>query len=330
MKHHIAIALQSLALAFIAFAAPAPVQAQAQAPGWPQKPIHIIHSVPAGGIMDGLARVIGEELTAALKQPVVVESKPGANGTVSAEYVVNAAPDGYTLLLTSSSQMVVNPHLQKMRFDTLKDLKHISQFTLAQNMLVVRPDLPVKTLPELIAYAKANPGKLSYGSSGNGSLQHIGAVLFQRMTGVRFTHVAYKGGGQARLDLLAGHIDLMFGDMGAVPSVQAGKLRAIAVTGSGRDPAAPDVPTLAELGLKDYAVEGFYMLSAPAQTPDAITQRLAEIMSAALKKPEVITRIQAVFMRPSSDGSTKFVNDTLRRKYAEYGKLIKDANIKAD
>jgi tripartite-type tricarboxylate transporter receptor subunit TctC len=328
MSHRFVRALSlALALSSIAFTAS---HAQTAAPDWPVKPIHLIHSVPAGGLMDSLARIIGEELTAALKQPVIVESKPGANGIISADYVAAAAPDGYTLLVVTNAQLAVNPHLQKMRINTLTDLKHISQFALAQNMLVVRPDLPIHSVDELIAYAKKNPGKLTYGSSGNGSLQHIGAELFQRMTGTKFVHVAYKGGAPARLDLLGGNIDLMFGDLGAIPSVKAGKLRALAVTGSARDPSAPDVPTLAELGLKGYAVEGYYLLSAPARTPDAITQKIAEVITAALKKPEVVQRIQAVFMRPATDSSPQFVNSSLKREYEEYGRLIQEAGIKLE
>ncbi|RYH70913.1 MAG: tripartite tricarboxylate transporter substrate binding protein [Alcaligenaceae bacterium] len=316
--------VRALALLFIGFAA------QAQTAPWPTKPIHLIISTPAGGGMDALARIIGEEITAKVKQPVIVESKTGANGTVSAEWVARAPPDGYTLLLVTNAQLTVNPHLQKMRFDPLTDLRHISQITLAQNMLVIRPQLKINTLPELISYAKANPGKLNYGSSGNGSLQHIGAELFQRMTGTKFTHIAYKGGLPARLDLLAGNIDLMFADMGTLPAVNAGQLKAIAVTGAARDPAAPNLPTLSELGLKGYAVEGYYLLSAPAQTPDAIVRRLEEIVTEMLKKPEVIERIQTIFHRPATDSSSKYVNQLLRRDYGQYGKLIQDFNIRTE
>lgn len=316
--------LRTLALFVIAFGA------QAQNAVWPSKPIHIIISTPPGGGMDALARIIGEEITAQLKQPVIVESKTGANGIVSAEWVARASPDGYTLLLVTNAQLTVNPHLQKMRFDPLADLRHISQVALAQNMLVIRPQLNINTLSELVAYAKSNPGRLNYGSSGNGSLQHIGAELFQRMTGTKLTHVAYKGGLPARLDLLAGNIDLMFADMGTVPVVEAGQLKAIAVTGSARDPAAPKLPTLSELGLTGYAVEGYFLLSAPAQTPDPIARKLEELMTATLKKPEIIERIQAVFLRPATNGSSKYVNDLLRRDYVEYGKLIQDFNIRLE
>src|SRR5450759_2772484 len=217
---------------------------------YPDKPIRLIVPYAPGATAGALSQLIGNKLGAELGQVVVVEPKPGANGNIASEFVARSAPDGYTLLIGTISTLTINPSLyKKMAFNPMKDFKPISMLVTTQNVIVLNPSVPVNTLPELVQYAKVNPGKLTYGSSGAGSTLHLSGELLKTMTNTDMLHVAYKGGGPARADLLAGNISMMFSDMTALPLVQAGRLRALAVTGSKREPAAPNIPTAGEAGL---------------------------------------------------------------------------------
>lgn len=293
---------------------------------WPEKPIRLIHNGPPGSTADNIARLVADRLSTSLQQSVVVDSRPGASGTIAADAVARSAPDGYTLFLGTNSVFSVNPHLYEIRYDPFAFVP-ISQVVVAQNMLVVRPSLPIKNLSELIAYAKANPGKLTYGSSGTGSMMHLSGELFQRAAGVSLLHVPYKGGHPARMDMLGGNLDLLFGDLGSIPLVQEGKLRALAVTGPTREQAMPDIPTIQEAGIKDYAVMGFYLLVAPQGTPDAIVTRVSDAVAAMLQQPDVRQKIIDMGNQPAGNASPTYLAAAMKADHAKWGKVIKEAGI---
>jgi tripartite-type tricarboxylate transporter receptor subunit TctC len=298
---------------------------------YPDKPIRLIVPYAPGGTASALSQLIGEKLGAELGQVVVVEPKPGANGNIASEFVARSAPDGYTLLIGTISTLTINPSLyKKMSFDWAKDFKPISMLVTTANVIVVNPSLPVTTLPELVQFAKSQPGVLTYGSSGAGSTLHLSGELFKSMTGTNLTHVAYKGGGPARIDLLAGHISLMFSDMTALPLVQAGKLRALAVTGSKRESAAPAIPTAHEAGLPGYVVEAWYGVVAPAGTPDAIVNRLSAAITAVLQKPEVRQRLTEWGTQPAENATPEYLGKTMKADFAKWATVIKAVDIKLD
>lgn len=296
---------------------------------WPEKPIRLIHNGPPGTTADNIARVVADRLSADLNQPVIVDARPGGSGAIAADAVMRAAPDGHTLFLGTNSVFSVSPHLHDTRYDPFNDFVPISQVVVAQNMLVVRSSLPVKSVSELIAYAKANPGKLTYGSSGVGSMMHLSGELFQRATGTSLTHVPYKGGQPARMDMLGDNLDIMFGDLGAIPFVKDGRLRALAVTGPTREEAMPDVPTMQETGIKDYSVVGFYLLVAPRGTPAPIVTRVSKLMGAILRQPDVRQKIVTMGNQPAGDATPAYLASAIRADHARWGKLIKEAGISA-
>ncbi|MEO7727299.1 MAG: tripartite tricarboxylate transporter substrate binding protein, partial [Burkholderiales bacterium] len=243
--------------------------AQAAEQSFPSKPIRMISPYAAGGGSDTLARVLGQKLYEAWGQPVIVENRPGGGGILGAETVAHATPDGYTYLVTPSAVLTINPHLySKLRYDTFKDFVPVTMATNSPYYLVVHPKIPVTSVKELITYAKANPGKLNYSSSGSGSSTHLAGVLFCNMAGVEMVHIPYKGAAPAIVDLLAGNVQLRFGSVVPVlPHVRSGRLRGIAISSAKRYGPLPDVPTIAESGLPGYKVESFYAVVAPAGTP---------------------------------------------------------------
>lgn len=314
-----------LAAALVALASILALPAHAD---WPEKPIRMIHNGPPGSTADNIARLVADRLSAALKQPVIVDGRPGASGAIAAEAAANAAPDGYTLFMGTNSVFAVNPHLYEIRYDPFAFVP-VSQLVVAQNMLVVRPSLPIRNVAELVAYAKANPGKLSYGSSGTGSMMHLSGELFQRATGTSLVHVPYKGGQPARMDMLGGNLDVLFGDLGSIPLVKDGKLRALAVTGPAREQAMPDVPTMQEAGIKDYSVMGFYLLVAPRGTPPAVVSRVSGAVAAMLQQPDVRQKIVDMGNQPAKDASPAYLAAAIKTDHAMWGKVIKEANITA-
>ena len=260
--------LQKLMVA-IAFAVLAP---GAQAQSYPDKPIRLVCPFPPGGAVDIASRAVAHELTQILGQPVTVDNRPGAGGNIGADIAAKSAPDGYTLLMTTSGIMAINPALySKLPFDTIKDFAPVSMVVLLNNVLVVNPSLPVKSVKELIALAKARPGKLTYASSGNGTSIHLSAELFKSMTGVDMLHIPYKGSAPAITDLLGGQVDMMFDNIpSSLPQIKAGKLRALAVTGAKRSPLMPDVPTIAEAGVPGYdSYVWFGIVGPPARRPQS-------------------------------------------------------------
>lgn len=249
------------------------ISAQAK---YPQKPITFVVPTAPGGSTDFTARLIATALSQSLGQPIIVDNKPGASGNIGNKFVARAQNDGYTLLVSYSGYHVGNPHLFKQAgWDPIKDFAPVAMMTRAPQVITARQDLPANNLKELIAYAKANPGKLNYASSGNGSIQHIAGELFKQLTGTFITHIPYRGSGPAVQDLLGGQVDLFITTpAGVVSQVQAGKLKALAVTSKQRLPSLPKVPTAAESGLNGYELDSWFALYAPTGTPADIVQLL--------------------------------------------------------
>jgi len=280
----------ALAVALPALAAPLAAFAQGE---WPQKTVTIIVPFPAGGSTDMVARAMAQEMAAKLGQPFVVDNRPGATGTLGAGLVKRAAPDGYTLLVSSLGAFVITPHLLKTTsYDATKDFDYITVPVQAPNVLVTQPNQKAKTVADVIAALKAEPGKLSFASSGAGSSDHLSAELFWQQTGTQGLHVPYKGGAPAITDLLGGQVDFSFQNVNAVlPHIRSGKLRAIAVTGDKRSPVLPDVPTLAESGVKGAEAYSWQGMAAPRGLPSAVKDKLAKAAIAAINAPEVKKRM---------------------------------------
>lgn len=267
--------------------------AVAQTTNWPEKPVTIVVPFPAGGSTDTVARAMALYMQTKLGQPFVVDNKPGATGTIGAGFVKRAAPDGYTLLVSSLGAFVVTPHLQKnVPYDATKDFDYISVPVQAPNVLVASPKQKERTVAEVIATLKANPGKVSFASSGNGSSDHLSAEVFWQQSGTEGLHIPYKGGAPAINDLLGGQVDFSFQNVNAVlPHIKAGKLHAIAVTGDKRSPVLPNVPTLAEAGVKGAEVYSWQGLAAPKGLPPAVKEKLSAAAIAAINDPEVKKRM---------------------------------------
>jgi len=262
---------------------------------FPAKPLHLIVPFPPGGGNDTVARAIAQQIGPDLGQPVVIDNRPGAGGSVGAELAAKAPADGHTLFLAGVGSHAVNPNLHaKLPYDPVKDFAPITLVASAPSVLVVNPAVPARTLAEFTSYARAHPGKLNYASNGNGSAAQLAAALYESMADVRMVHVPYKGIAPALTDLLSGEVQLMFGTIVAlVPQIQAGKLRALAVTSRKRSSLLTDVPTLAESGLPDYEAGSWYGILAPAGTPREVIDRLHGAIVKALKQPDVAKRLAA-------------------------------------
>jgi tripartite-type tricarboxylate transporter receptor subunit TctC len=315
--------LAALAATLQLFAASAPAQSE--------KPLHIIVPFAAGGPTDVIARVLAPKLSTALKRPVVVENKVGATGGIGAAFVAKAPADGDTLLLGTSSIMAASPSLSaNLPFDPVNDFAPISLIATIENILVVNPGVPARNVRELVAHAKANPGKLTYASSGIGSTYHMGAELFRSQTGIEWTHVPYKGAAPAIQDVLAGHVDVMFDNMSsAIPNMKAGRLRALGVASLQRYPALPDLPTIAEQGVPGYETTIWLGLFAPAKTPPAILARLQKEIDGAVKSADYRERLAAIDMQPRASTSQELAG-YLKADLAKWAKVVKEAGIKPE
>ncbi|HYL26153.1 MAG TPA: tripartite tricarboxylate transporter substrate binding protein [Burkholderiales bacterium] len=305
--------------------------ALAHAQPYPAKPIHLIVPFPPGGGNDTVARAIAQQVGPDLGQPVVIDNRPGAGGSVGAELAAKAPPDGYTLFLAGVGSHVVNPNLHaRLPYDPVKDFAPITLLASAPSVLVVNPAVPARTVAEFTAYARAHPGMLNYASNGNGSAAQLAAAMYESMANVRMVHVPYKGIAPALTDLLSGEVQLMFGTVVAlVPHIQAGKLRALAVTSRSRSALLPDVPTLAESGVPEYEAGSWYGVMAPAGTPREIVDRLHDAIVSALREPEVSKRLAAegaivIGSTPEEFGAH------LKAELARVGKVVRAAGIRIE
>ncbi|MBI4205877.1 MAG: tripartite tricarboxylate transporter substrate binding protein [Betaproteobacteria bacterium] len=298
------------------------------AQGYPVKPIRFLVGFPPGGTNDIVARALAPKLSENLGQLVVVENRGGANTAIASELMARAAPDGYTVLMNAPGH-ATNPALIKLNFDPIKDFAFITLIAESQNLLVVHPSFPPRTVKELIAISKKHPGDINYGSSGIGTTVHLSAELFQYMTGIKWVHIPYRGGGPALPELMAGQVSLYFGNLPTVnPHARSGKLRAIAVTGARRSTAAPDIPTVAESGVPGYEVTTWYGMSAPAGTPRAILERLQSEVARAVKSADLRDRLTGLGAEPVGNTSEQYAA-FIHKEIAKWGKVIKAAGIKA-
>jgi tripartite-type tricarboxylate transporter receptor subunit TctC len=303
----------------------------AQAQTYPDRPIHIIAPFPAGGLADVLARAVGDEIGKTLGQPVIIENRAGAGGNVGADAVAKAAPDGYTLMMSSAGILTANSFLYaKMPFDVETAFIPISNVADMPMMVVVNPKVAAKTLAELVAFARAQPGKLNFGSPGIGTTGHLGLAMLMHAANVKITHVPYRGAAPAVADLIAGQIDGVVDNPPTVlQHIQGGRLRALAVAAKTRMAQLPDLPTAAEAGVANYEATSWFGIVAPAGTPSAIVARLHKEIVAALRTPAMQERFAKSGARLVGDSPDEFAAQ-IRAERAKWGVIIKAANIKAE
>ena len=297
---------------------------------YPTKPVRMLVGFAPAGPADMIARIVGDRLSEAWGQPVLIENATGAGANVAGDRVAKAAPDGHTLLMASNAQIVINPSLyEKMSFDPAKDLVTISQTVFTPNILVVPNDVPAKTVQELVAYARAQAGKLTYASAGVGTTQHLAAELFKSMAKLDIQHVPYRGATPAITDLLGGRVTMFFGNIAPlVPLVREGKLRALAVTSAKRFGAVPDLPTMIEAGFPGFEAVAAFGLMAPTGTPQAIISKIHQDQVKALASPELRKKLADVGMEVIASSPAEFAA-ALAAERPQWAKLIKETGIKA-
>jgi tripartite-type tricarboxylate transporter receptor subunit TctC len=307
-----------------------PFAARAQAPEWPSRPVRFIVPYPPGGPTDIMGRIVAQAVQGPLGQPFVVENRAGANGLIGSEQAARAAPDGSTFLVNASAHVIV-PHLTpNMPIDVLADFTPVTNIAAVPLWLVVNPALPVRSVAEFIAYARANPGRIAYASSSQGGAPHLAGELFKLMTGTDLVHVPYRGSGPAGQDLIAGTVQAMFDSVPAsAGAVRDGRLRALAVTTRNRIAPFPDLPTIAEAGVPGYEISTWYGIWAPARTPPAIIARLQQAVATAARNPETRARFDALGAEPVADSPEDYAR-FVRAEYDRWGKLVRDARIKLD
>jgi tripartite-type tricarboxylate transporter receptor subunit TctC len=314
--------LVALAAAALSFAA--------QAQTYPARPVKMMVPFPAGSATDQVARLVGQQLAEELKQPFIVENKPGASNTIAADLVAKAAPDGYTLLVATNTGQAIAPHLIKLGFDPLKQLQPVGLVVVVPNVLVVGSVTPYMSVKDLVAAAKAKPGDIKYASSGVGSTQHIAGEAFDLAAGVKTTHIPYKGSSQAHIDLLSGEVQMMFDTTSsAMSQIKAGKFRPLAVTSPTRSAELPNVPTIAEAGYPAAEMTTWYGLFVTGGTPKAIVDQLHAELKKALALPDVQARLRGLGGEPGNLTIEQFAQMN-REEFDRFGKLIKTANIRVD
>ena len=316
--------LQSTALSLL------PVWAWAQ-DKYPSKPITIVCPYPAGGNTDQRSRQFSKFMANALGQPLIVDNKPGAGGNIGTELIARAKPDGYTIGMGNFAPLSVNPTLyKKLNYDPARDLQPICLLERGPLVLMVPPNSPFKSVQDIINAAKASPGKLSYANGGQGGSHHLSAELFKLMTGTDITNIPYKGGAPATIDLLGGQVDMMFEQMySASANLRAGKLRALAITSKARSPLFPDIPTLHELGLKDFEVNNWQGFVAPAGTPMAIVKRLNDVCNQALQDPTIRNQLLEQGNVPGGGTPEQFA-EHIKAESAKWSRLVKAAQMTSD
>lgn len=304
-----------------------PVQCAEQ---YPSRPVRLVTPYAAGGGADAIARVLSQRLNELLGQVFVVDNRPGAGATVGADIVAKAPPDGYTLLLADTSHAIGASVYRKLPYDALRDFEAVSLLVSSANILVVHSAVPANSVAELISYVKANPGKLNYGSAGNGSPGHLAVELFKTMAGVNIVHVPYKGAAPATTDLLSGQIHMMSGGMSAaLPHVRSGKLKALGVTSAKRSPVVPDVPTVDESGLPGYAVSTWFGILSTRNTPASAVSRLNAAILELLKNPEVKERFTRLGLESTGSTPGEF-SAYLKAEIAKWAGVVKVAKLQID
>jgi tripartite-type tricarboxylate transporter receptor subunit TctC len=316
-------------LAAIALVGLAALEAPAQ--DYPAKPIRLIVPFPPGGGNDTIARLMGQKLAPALGQQVLVDNRPGAGGTIGAELAAKSPPDGYTLFLAGVASHGINPNLRKqLPYDPVRDFSGVSLIASAPLLVVVHPSLPVASIKQLVALAKARPGAVNYASNGSGSSSHLAVELFAMTTGTVMTHIPYKGVALALTDLMSGQVQLAFSSaVSMLPQVKAGKLRAIAMTGAKRSQAIPDIPTVAEAGVPGYETGSWYGIVAPAKTPRPVIERLSREIAAATRSAEISGRLVDEAVIPIGSTPEEF-DAHIKRELARWAKVIAKARISED
>ena len=299
---------------------------------WPVKTVTIVVPYPPGGGIDPIARLIGQKLSERLKQQFIVDNKPGASGMVGAAYVARSAPDGYTLMISQMAEIVVNQHLVKsMAYNPEVDFAPVTLIVKLPFILAAHPSMPFKTVDELVAYARKNPGKLSYSSSGPGSAQHLAGEMLKRMAGIEMVHIPYKGVVPAISDMIGGQVQLGFAGLPtALPYVQSGKLLGLGVSSKGRAAAAPNIPPIAEAaGLGEFELIQWMGLFVPAKTPTAIVQKLQQEVATVLRLPDIEEKLLAQGYEPVGNSSAEFA-DFVKAERAKVGRIVRESNITAD
>ena len=298
--------------------------------GYPVKPIRVIVSVPAGGTPDVTARLVTPGLASALGQPLVVDNRGGAGGLIGAEIAAKAAPDGYTVFISSPGALTILTHLRKVPYDTLKDFAPVGLISVGPFVLITHPSLPVQSVKELIALARAQPGKLNYASAGNGTPNHLAMELFKQMAGVDITHVPYKGAPQAVTDVLAGHMNMMFNSIAPIVGhIRAGRVRVLGIASAKHSPQLPEVPTISEAGVPGFEAENWFGMFVPAQTPKRIIARLNEALVKVVRSPEIQKQFAALGADAVGNSSGEFAA-FVRRDMEKYAKVVRISGAKLD
>ena len=297
---------------------------------YPAKPVKLVVTYPPGGSSDLMARILGQKLSELWGQPVIVESKPGAAGSIGMDYAAHQAPDGYSFVIGNLGPVTVNPLLSKVPYASERDFVAVSLISTGPNILVVNSATPVKTVEELVAYARANPSKVNFGSSGPGSVAHLSGEMFKNIAKLDITHIAYKGGILAVQDLVAGHVQIVFSDaLPAMQFIKSGRLRALAITGPERSPSMPDIPTCAESGMPGLVAVNWWGVLLPAGTPKAIVQKFHADIVKVMKDADLKERFAQLGVDAVSSTPEDFAA-FMRAEAVKYAKLIKDADIKID
>lgn len=303
-----------------------------QAQAYPARPIRFVVPYAPGGPLDLIARAIGQKLTEATGQPVVVDNKPGAGGNIGADIVAKAAPDGYTIVMGAVATHAINPTLYpKIPYDPVKDFTPVAMVAVVPNVLVVNPALPVKSVKELIDFAKARPSYLNFASGSSGSTGHLAGELFNALAGVQMVHIPYKGGAPAMADLLAGQVQLMFDNLAnAQPQIKAGKLRALAVTTAQRSAFAPDLPTLAEAGVPGFDLTTWFGIFLPGNAPRDIVLRLNTEINKALSAPDMRDRLEKMGAEPPANNTPERFAAFIKVEFDKYARVIKASGAKVE
>jgi tripartite-type tricarboxylate transporter receptor subunit TctC len=324
--------LLGLALLFFVVLASAFGCGTTAAQGYPSKPIRFVVPYPPGGPLDIMARAVGQKLTEAWGQPVVVDNRAGAGGNIGADLVAKSPPDGYTLLMGAVATHAINPTLYgKVPYDPIKDFAPVALVAQVPNILVVHPSVPARTVPELIELARARPGYLNFGSGSTGSTGHLAGELFNTMAGVKMVHIPYKGGAPAMADLLAGQVQLMFDNLAnALPNVRAGKLRALAVTTLARSPAVPELPTIAQSGLPGFDLTTWFGVMVPAGTPPEVVARLNAEIVRALGAKDMRERLEKMGAELPASNTPEHFAAFIRAEAAKYAKVVRDSGARVE